>query len=256
MKKKILFVTATHGNEGFSIPIIEKLFTGSSADKFDWIIGNPRALKENKRFIDADLNRVSPGKKISNKYEIRRAYELKQKLNQYDYVIDLHGTPANTGIFTIVTNPKIENLILAASLPFKNIVIWSPRDLNKPGPLTQFVKCGVEIECGPKGSKQIQKELFEGLRKFLNKPVQLDYSGLQQKRFYRVFGTLTKEEYEKNNIRLNEFEEVDFNSNRFSPLLINRYEGVACYKMEEINFWIDYLFKQMLINKKIVPVIY
>ena len=122
MKKKILFLAATHGNEGFSIPILKKLASKYDLSKFDWKISNPMALDKKKRFIEADLNRVAPGNKDSSKYEIRRAYELMQVFKKYDYIIDIHGTPAKTGIFTIVTNPKKENLILAALLPFQNIV--------------------------------------------------------------------------------------------------------------------------------------
>ena len=41
-------MTATHGNEEFSIPVVKKL---AKKFKFDWIISNPKALRQNKRFV-------------------------------------------------------------------------------------------------------------------------------------------------------------------------------------------------------------
>ncbi|MDP2683585.1 MAG: succinylglutamate desuccinylase/aspartoacylase family protein [bacterium] len=235
MKKKILFLAATHGDEGFSIPILRKLSNEGYEGKFDWIIGNPRALKKEKRFIDADLNRVAPGDKNNSKYEFRRAYELQQKFDQYEYVIDLHGTEAKTGIFTIVTNPKIENLILASLFPVQNIVIWEPSDWTQPGSLTRYTKCGLEIECGPKNSPVIKTQLYNILKGIQKNGFNLDTQKIQQQTFYRVYGSLLKKELKSIDIKLNEFEEVNVNNERFYPLLVNRYTDIVCYKMEEIN---------------------
>ncbi|XOU93935.1 MAG: succinylglutamate desuccinylase/aspartoacylase domain-containing protein [Candidatus Kerfeldbacteria bacterium] len=229
-RKKILFLAATHGNEGFTIPILKKLTDQKNLSRFDWKISNPEALEKNKRFIDADLNRVAPGNKDSFKYEIRRAYELMQVFKKYDYVIDIHGTPAKTGIFTIVTNPKKENLLLSTLLPFQNIVIWSPKNLKKPGPLTQFVDCGVEIECGSKNSVENQNKLYSSLKDFLKKDLSQD-----QKTFFRVYGKLLKKDYEDKEGKFKEFEEVNIKGEKFFALLVNRYVDITCYKMEKIN---------------------
>jgi len=230
MEKKILFVAATHGNEGFTLPILKKLSKEKGMNNFDWLIANPRALKEKRRFIDADLNRVAPGALKSSKYEIRRAYELQKVFAEYETVIDLHGTPANTGIFTIVTNPSLKNLCLAASLPVERIVIWSPADLSQPGPQTQFVDKGLEIECGPKDAKEISQQLENILISIIK-----NEKKLFENKFYRVFGTLTKKEYQDEKVKLKEFEEVEIGSEKFYPLLINRYPDKTCYKMEKIN---------------------
>jgi len=238
MKKKIIFTAATHGNEGFSIPILKKLSREGYDQKFDWVIANPVALKKDKRFIDVDLNRVAPGDKNGSKYEIRRSYELLQKLSSYDYVIDLHGTPAKTGIFTIVTSPKIENVLLAASLPIKNVVIWSLNNLKQSGPLTQFIKCGLEIECGPKESPEIKEQLYTVLRELLESGFELDNNKIRKKVFYRVYEPLMKKDYKNAEVKLNEFEKAIINKEFFFPLLINRYQDIICYKMEKINDFI------------------
>ena len=229
-RKKILFLAATHGNEGFTIPILQKLSKKNNLTKFDWKVANPDALKKKQRFVDADLNRIAPGSKDSSRSETRCAYELMEISKKYKCVIDLHGTSAKTGIFTIVTNPKNENLILASVLPFQNIVLWSPKDLKKPGPLTQFVDCGVEIECGPKDLIEIQKKLYEGLYSFLNND-----SIQSQKTFFQVYGKFLKKDYKDKQGKLNEFQEVNIKNEKFYPLLVNRYSDITCYKMKKIN---------------------
>lgn len=233
--KKIIFLAATHGNENFTIPILKKLSKKSYSSKFDWLIANPRALKKKRRFIDADLNRVAPGNNKSSKYEVRKAYNLIGKLKQYDYTIDLHGTIANTGIFTIITNLKKENLILAATLPIKNIVVWDLKNSKKIGPLTKFVNCGVEIECGPKNSTKIQKQLYKILNKFLKNNIYNDKIKFKKKTFYKVYGVLTEKEYIGKNKKLKDFKKVKINNEVFFPLLVNRYMGIICYKMKKIN---------------------
>lgn len=39
----LLFIAASHGDEGFSIPVLEKLEKNVPKEKYgyDWIIGNP-----------------------------------------------------------------------------------------------------------------------------------------------------------------------------------------------------------------------
>ncbi len=96
MKKsqlRALFISATHGDEGFSIKVLDELERKYPKDKygFERIIGNPKALTKNVRFIDANLNRSAPGKKNSLIYEQRRAFKIMQLTKKFDYVIDLHG---------------------------------------------------------------------------------------------------------------------------------------------------------------------
>jgi len=236
LKNKILFLAATHGNEQFSLPILKQIGKKVLNNTFDYIIANPKASKIGKRFIDIDLNRVAPGKKNSLIYEEKRAFELVQIFKKYRYVIDTHRTPANTGIFTIVTNPKLENLLFAAALPITNVVIWAPRDLAQPGPLTQFAPCGLEIECGSKNRKSTQKELFKILEMIVRKGVEWDREKIQQKKFFYVYGNLPRLSSKiRNKTNLKEFTEIKYGNETFYPLLIDRYKGITCYKMEEIR---------------------
>lgn len=221
MKNNVLVIVATHGNEQFSIPVVKKL---AQEFTFDWMIANPRAKRQNIRFIEKDLNRVGPGNWQSEYYEERRAVQVIRRAQKYDAIIDIHGTDADTGVFALVTNPDWKNIELAKSFDVANIVLW-PNYTNR-GPLTQFIENSIEIECGNKNSPETAQELERILRCY--------FQGIQpevSQEFFMVTGSFTKAI--KNTMR--EFTRYTYKNNSFYPLLINRYEGKTCYMMQKLN---------------------
>ena len=239
-KKKFLVIVATHGDEAFSLPIVKKI-KKKFPNEFDYIIGNPKALKENKRFIDVDLNRIAPGKKKSLLYEEKRAGEIIQKSKDYSFVLDIHGTVSSSDIFTIVTNPTPQNLFFAYSLPIRKIVIWGSKNNGRnTGPLSRFVDSGVGIECGPKDSTKTTKELEKILNNVLSQKNKILNS---EKELYQVFGSVEKDELSER-IKLKDFKEVNLNRQLFFPLLINQYkeEGIICYKLRKVDFYQKFSF--------------
>ncbi|MBS3094157.1 succinylglutamate desuccinylase/aspartoacylase family protein, partial [Candidatus Pacearchaeota archaeon] len=73
MMEKLVIICCLHGNEIYGLEVCK------DQSLFPFILANEKALKENKRFIDSDLNRSFPGKADGN-YEERRAFELTKKL--------------------------------------------------------------------------------------------------------------------------------------------------------------------------------
>jgi succinylglutamate desuccinylase len=55
--ENLVLICCLHGNEGFGLEVCK------SQSLFPFFVGNERALKENRRFIDVDLNRCFPGNK-------------------------------------------------------------------------------------------------------------------------------------------------------------------------------------------------
>src|SRR6267154_533327 len=99
-KSKILIIGATHGDEPIGVNVARKLIRQPGMRKrFDLVIGNPRAFRKRRRFIDVDLNRGAPGRINSSKYESRRASALLRLAKRYRFVIDIHSTTARSGIF-------------------------------------------------------------------------------------------------------------------------------------------------------------
>lgn len=236
--RKILFIIGTHGNEGFSRDVFRNLTRQYPKNKYgyDQTVGNPRALKGNVRFTEADLNRSAPGDPTSEIYEERRAAKIMKLSKKYRFVIDIHGTVSDSGIVTIIPYPTLQNLVLAAMLPVKRNIIWYTKSSFEKGPLVQFTNCpGIEIECGPKSSKQTKKALEDVLSQFLEtlKIGNFDnlIDNLKDKEFYKVY-----EKLEKNGEKYIDFQLTSKGSEKFYPFMSAQYSGTACYKMTKISF--------------------
>jgi len=181
--------------------------------------------------------------RVAKQYEHGKAYELLKIAQNYRYIIDIHDTIARSGIFTIITNPKLENFFLATALPIENIVVWAAKESEKFGPITQFVNCGVEIECGPRNSKKIQKQLYKTLKIVISKGINFNEKSISSKNFFRVYGKLTKSRFSQQDInQLKDFKKIKAKNEIFYPLLVGQYEDVACYKMEKIDFWKKFVY--------------
>lgn len=223
---KTLVTVATHGDEGFSIPVVEKL---ANNYQFDWQINNPKALNKNKRFIGADLNRSGPGSLKSKVLEEKLAYRIIKKASKYDQIIDIHGTASNTGIFIILSDPNWQNIELAKKLNVENVVLWP--SMNPVGPLTQFIPNSLEIECGPKNSAKTAACLEKVLSLFLKgeKPI------VKQK-YFIVTGYLKG----VINKPMKDFSPTTYKGNKFVPLLVDQYKGIKCYMMQKLNNTLEY----------------
>jgi succinylglutamate desuccinylase len=238
MKKEILFITATHGDEKIGVEVMKKIEKQDVLERFDWIIANNKALKQENRFLDRDLNRSAPGIKNSKVYELSRAYNLMEFCKKYSYVVDIHGATVNCGIFIIVSNPKLENLFLASAIPVERVVIWAADEWKKFGPITQFVDCGVEIECGPKNSEKIKNKLFKIVKLIIKKGITFNLNQIREKEWFLVYGKIKKDNKKKKIINnMKDFEEIKMDGENFYPLLTGQYKDVICYKMKKINFF-------------------
>lgn len=232
--QNILFLTAIHGDEPIGVEVMQRL--EREGLKPNWIIGNEKAFKKGKRFIEVDLNRVAPGKRKSKKYELSRAYQILKIAKKYKCVIDIHETVSNTGIFLIVTKARISNLQLSLALPFKRVVIWEGKNPKK-GPITQFLPYSLGIECGPKNSKKNRERLFQVFKKIVIEGIKIPTSlKVERKDWYEVFGKIPKSTFKaSNDIKLKDFEKTTIKKETFYPLLVGQYPEILCYKMRKID---------------------
>lgn len=237
MKNKVLFISATHGDEEFSIKVLDELERKCPKDKFAYerIIGNPKALAKKERYLDANLNRSAPGNKNSKLYEEKRAFEIMEIAKKFDYVIDIHGADSNCGIALIICNPTLPNFILAGMLTVKKIVVWATEEDLKKGPITQFCKpAGIEIECGRKTDFIIQNKLKTVLLKFIKSYQKITIkdimSNLKKKELYLIYDKQTKKDS-----NLEDFKKIKNRNEIFYPFMSNVYPNIACYKMKKIE---------------------
>ncbi len=232
---KILFIVATHGNETIGLDVIKKIALKYPKDKYNysWVIGNPKAFSRGKRFIEADLNRSSPGDLESTIYEERRAFEILKLSKSYDLVIDIHGSNSNCGIVTIITDPKRCNLKLAESVPIENNVIWFSENSKIKGPITQHAQSpSIEIECGPMDSARVGESLRVVLEKILedNLSEGKPYSK-GKKEYFEVYGKIEGTWDGK----LIDFNKTTIRGESFYPFMSSQYLGITCYKMRKVS---------------------
>jgi len=128
----LIVIGALHGNETAgveAIKIMKKMLdvepitnpTFAFKGSFIGLIGNLLAYQANRRFIDADLNRIWTKKKIKNwesNSEVVSEYHeqrhliktIKKEIRKYNptevVILDLHTTSSDGGIFTIPTQHK------------------------------------------------------------------------------------------------------------------------------------------------------
>lgn len=229
LDKKILFIAAVHGDEPIGMEAIKQIQKIKLKKEFDSIIANPKALAQNKRFIDSDLNRIFPGN-INGDYEEKRAKEIIKIAKNYSSVIDLHGTISNTGIFIIMPKFTLANLFLALSFNIKKIVIWQ-KSSETIGSLSYFMNSGIEIESGLRDDPKIKNQLNKILIKFLeNQDKIIDFKKeIKKREIYFVFGKLTNKD-KKPKIFKNWIK-----ADNYYPIFIGQYENILCYKLKRIN---------------------
>ena len=150
-EKKILIVSGTHGNElnpVWAAKKFRKLINTSSQSKtLEFILGNPKALKEGLRYIDVDLNRsfnVLKTASNQNFYEVNRSEYL---INEYGFqgtkacpiVVDLHTTTSCMGTSIVMYGRRQRDFCLAAILQAKfGLPIYlHEKDVNRTGFLVE-----------------------------------------------------------------------------------------------------------------------
>jgi len=224
--KKYLFLTMTHGDETIGVEVMGKI---KKSDQFDWLIVNEQAYQQGCRFVERDMNRVAPGKIDSPIYEERRAAEVLKIAKNYQYIVDIHETTADSGVFIIITKPTIENFVLARKLKIKNVVIWVAKKQEVINPLSEYFDCGLEIECGPKNSLKNRKILKKTIDDLL-RDGDVDINFRQD--YYQVYGILNSTQ----DTKMSDFRKTKYVDEEFYPLLVGQYDGIASYKMRKIDF--------------------
>ena len=178
--RRVAIVGGTHGNEFTGAYLIKKferfpdLVKRPSFELFT-LLGNPKAFKAAKRYIDEDLNRCFLQHELQDpsrsSYEAVQAKSLNQILGpkgnaQMDFLLDLHSTTANMGLTLILVNHHPFNLKLAAYLsainPLVKVYRWA-----QPGRENAFLnslcELGFAIEIGPIAQGVLDAAIFQAM---------------------------------------------------------------------------------------------
>ncbi len=148
-------VVGTHGDERCGIEALQEILPTLeiTAGTVFFAYGNPRAIEQNVRFTEANLNRlfkddVELTSEQKNSYEYTRAQELKKLFDQSSAVLDIHAsTTPESQPFLICESNGFE---IGRALPFDIIV--SGFDNTQPGGTDHYMNAngniGLAPECG------------------------------------------------------------------------------------------------------------
>lgn len=139
---KVLVLGGTHGNELLGVRLVQSL-QKTPIKNVDICIANPRAVQQDVRFVETDLNR-SFGEQERTSYEIDRAKELSWLVKGYDIVLDFHNTqtPNNNCAFVGVDADPILYEV-AKSLGYKQVIQATYDCINKYCPNTISMETSV-----------------------------------------------------------------------------------------------------------------
>src|SRR3989344_2642998 len=93
----IVVLAGVHGNESFGVKMLEKIIPRLRivSGKVTFIFANLEAIKQNKRFIEYNLNRAffkTQPKEIAETLEGKTAREIIPYLEQADVLLDIHAS--------------------------------------------------------------------------------------------------------------------------------------------------------------------
>jgi len=174
----VAVIGGTHGNEYTGIYLLQQwqqAVEQVQRDSFstELVMANPAAFKENRRYLDSDLNRQFLAALLDDvalaDYEQSRAKVLNGQLGpkgkaRTDFIIDLHNTTSNMGPSLILLQSDSFNLRLAAYIkqvmPEAVIVLEDQIPLAEHPYLCSIAPQGVIVEIGPQPQSVLRHDVL------------------------------------------------------------------------------------------------
>lgn len=169
-----IILAGVHGDERCGVKALGKIIPNLKIERGRVLFGygNPRAIETNRRFTEANLNRmfkndylISKDKKGS--YEYKRAQFLKNYFNQAGALLDIHASFTRNSKPFIICETNAQGII--EYLPTKLVV--SGFDKVEPGGTDYYMnstgKIGICVECGYLGDSTSIKIAEQSISAFL-----------------------------------------------------------------------------------------
>ena len=238
---EIVVIGSIHGDEPAGKNAIESLIKSNQFEKpVRFIVANEKALKQDKRYIDSDLNRSFPGDPESEKYEERLASRIMEKI-EGKTVLDLHTTHSYPEPFANIKSIEDVEYVKECNV---DTAVYFPEE---SGALTGQAE-GIVIETGYQKSEEAVKNAEEVTKNFLASRGVIDeeYS-TSDPEVFRYYETVEGDyEFLANNFQRveagtvyarNESEEL-VAEEAFYPVLMstNGYDGQLGFKAEKLDF--------------------
>lgn len=196
--RRVLVLVGIHGNEPCGVEAVKmilrkrKLFSANSADvtseelldddnwattletlfrnlTIEFLLGSPAALRQNKRFVQRNLNRLFDlnilndsklALKDGYRYELHRARLITESIRHADFVLDIHSCSSDVGSFALPSSLDLSEF-LAEHLPVKYVVESLVHACLDGGTTLDAALWndvpGVCVECGQHNHKDVGK---------------------------------------------------------------------------------------------------
>src|SRR3989344_2035889 len=189
----VVVLAGVHGNESFGVEMLKKTIPKIKVlnGKVTFIFANLEALKQNKRFVEYNLNRAffkTQSKEIYNTLEGKTDREIMPYLDEADVMLDIHASFTPESIPFIICQPQ--SFEFAKCLPFE--IVSSNWDNFEPGSTDYYMniqnKIGICIECGFMNDKKSIKRARRALFNFLTKTqvIKGQTISLPKKKFFKI----------------------------------------------------------------------
>jgi succinylglutamate desuccinylase len=150
-----MILVGVHGNEKCGIEAVGIILHSLIVEKGRVLIayGNPRAITENVRFTESNLNRLFKSDadlslKERGSYEYSRAQFLKKYLDQADCLLDIHASLTPDSKSFVICEDNAEDIVKYLPVTLK----VSGFDQVQPGGTDYYMntkgKVGICVECG------------------------------------------------------------------------------------------------------------
>lgn len=237
-------VGSIHGDEPAGKKAIEKILSSDIEFKkpVKFIIANEKALEQNKRYLEKDLNRAMPGNPESDIHEERLAHKLKQEV-EGTKLLDIHTTRSHPEPFATFKSKEKDVIELISAANVQNGVYFS----DNSGTLIGQIEKGIIVEAGYQQTDQAIENSVEVIKNFLGYfgVIDYDYQTSEPNLFEYLETVEGNWEFKAQNFKLVKKGETYAEKNGekltaeedFYPVLMstNGYEGKLGYKAKKLE---------------------
>lgn len=208
-----------------------------------FIIANEKALSQDVRGVDADLNRCFPGVENSDVHEEALAYKINKEIQSDKPILSIHSSVSTRKSFGIIKNITPITRDIINSLDTDYIVMND--SFHDGSMITQYGNSCLEIECGnPKEERTeriAEKEIKNFLEKFNNSKEKNGYD------LYKLYEKVQGSDYRflgENFSQIDEGEVFAIKGDDkktaeedFFPVFMSKdgYKNIVGYKAEKIE---------------------
>ena len=172
--KNIVIMAGAHGDEVCGVKAFNELISRIEIEKGNvvFIYANLEAQKQNKRFIEENLNRCfldEQPEEIKNTLEGKTAKAIIPYLKKADVLLDVHSSDNSDNLKFLICEEDCKDLVDALS-PEKIILgIDDAQKGSSDGYMYNQGKPGICIECGLHNSKESEERAKSSIINFLKR---------------------------------------------------------------------------------------